>query len=1110
MVDRNVKVRLSAEVSPFVRGMSEAAAAVKGLDSQISKANDRTAWLAQGILGLAPALVPLGAAAVPALAGVATQATIAAGAVGTMALAFHGVGDGLKALNTYQAAPTVQNLQKLQQAMDALGPDGAQFVRDLDEAGQHLSSLQMTARAGMFPGIETGIDRLLARLPDAQRIVQQIASGIGELAREAGQGISGPEWDSFFEFLKRDAKPILLDMGRTIGNVAAGFAHLLTAFAPLSRSFSDGMLSMSRAFDEWAAGLAGSRGFEDFLSYVQDAGPKALAFLESLGHLLVAVTKAVAPLGSKTLPVLTELVKVLADLAATPVGQFALIAASLASLWGRMRALQSLAGKGAGGMFFAPVTASAAPLRTASGQIRTSLGQIAAVWATAGARTERESARMAEAQRGLRTGLSDTARAVGPAAKQLGLLGVAMSPLPQKMGLSNTVMGAMVGSILPGYGTAIGAAVGYVMDFAAANNDLNDSLNAVRESLQSGAPSEQSMQLLTAAKQNLSELQNQVQTGRSPYAMLLHPNDFQKASSDWIHDMFGSSDIENAQKQVADLTQRVNAQRAAENKAAKQKAWQDHLASIRQANQQTADSFIDLANDMKKPTTSLDDMVRRLRNQATAELNEAGNIKAAVQRGLDPKYVQKIVAALGPQGASLVFQQLAHSSKQAIDQVNADFGRANRAAKTFGSTMEGVSVKVRHDWKDQLSNVANAHPTQFTKFAIDQASYADALDKVDKFKSRLDKLPPSVQSQIKMMGMPQTIGDIDKIGNLLDLTAKERKALLVLVDHASPGIRNVKALLDSVNSKTITLTTVHRTVSSKVGGGALAGGGTVPGPRQPYGDKVLTMLAPGEEVITNRHGEADRFRRDRALGLIPGYADGGTIDPRTTHTHDGHQFSPWATPAELKLWGELNVAVGELKDHLHDATKQLDRENSARSALVDKMHTLSSDVQSGLRSDLFSTDANVWASQYGGTSPAGVMATLRGDITKGKQENAAIAALRKKGVNGDALAAILSQGGLAGAKAFAGLSKSELAQYERLYKTRDRVLHRAGAAASSTAYGAQLHTETKQFRELRAEVVKLRHAVERADKHNQHGHQGTANSMKKGASSAGRRNGRRP
>ena len=56
-----------------------------------------------------------------------------------------------------------------------------------------------------------------------------------------------------------------------------------------------------------------------------------------------------------------------------------------------------------------------------------------------------------------------------------------------------------------------------------------------------------------------------------------------------------------------------------------------------------------------------------------------------------------------------------------------------------------------------------------------------------------------------------------------------------------------------------------------------ADGGTVMGQRYPYGDKVYIKAAPGEEIIPNRHGEADRFRADRAAGRIPAYADGGRV-----------------------------------------------------------------------------------------------------------------------------------------------------------------------------------------------------------------------------------------
>ena len=66
---RDVKVQLSASVGDFVAGMGTAAAAVKGLTKEIDTSNDRTAWLAQGLLAIGPALVPIGAAATPIIAG---------------------------------------------------------------------------------------------------------------------------------------------------------------------------------------------------------------------------------------------------------------------------------------------------------------------------------------------------------------------------------------------------------------------------------------------------------------------------------------------------------------------------------------------------------------------------------------------------------------------------------------------------------------------------------------------------------------------------------------------------------------------------------------------------------------------------------------------------------------------------------------------------------------------------------------------------------------------------------------------------------------------------------------------------------------------------------
>ena len=46
------------------------------------------------------------------------------------------------------------------------------------------------------------------------------------------------------------------------------------AFTPLNRDFAGWMLDVSASFDDWAAGLAETEGFRDFVAYVRESGPQ--------------------------------------------------------------------------------------------------------------------------------------------------------------------------------------------------------------------------------------------------------------------------------------------------------------------------------------------------------------------------------------------------------------------------------------------------------------------------------------------------------------------------------------------------------------------------------------------------------------------------------------------------------------------------------------------------------------------------------------------------------------------------------------------------------------------------------------------------------------------
>jgi hypothetical protein len=110
--------------------------------------------------------------------------------------------------------------------------------------------------------------------------------------------------------------------------------------------------------------------------------------------------------------------------------------------------------------------------------------------------------------------------------------------------------------------------------------------------------------------------------------------------------------------------------------------------------------------------------------------------------------------------------------------------------------------------------------------------------------------------------------------HMLEIPEKRVIDVQANTGDADAKIQGIINGLARIHDKHITITA---TTNANVAEAAQADGGTVRGQRYPYGDKVLTMLAPGEEVITNRHGEADRFRADRAAGRIPAYADGGRV-----------------------------------------------------------------------------------------------------------------------------------------------------------------------------------------------------------------------------------------
>lgn len=664
--ERTVLVRLKGESSDLNRAILSSAAAVNALRKEIDTTNDRTAWLAQGFLALAPASVPIGAAMVPAVAGLAAQLGLAAGAVGTLALGFNGIGDSFKALNDYQLEPTAENLAKVREEFQKIGPDGAQFVQFLDEVGPKFTQLQMAARAGMFPGMTEGLEDIVDMLPRLREVVTGFAEGIGQLSADAGEGLSGPRFEEFFDYLASDAQPLLVEMGRTIGNFVDGLAAMMVAFSPLTNQFSGGFLAMSRSFADWAHSLDENDSFQSFLAYVQESVPLVLNLFGSLVNAFVSLAQAAAPVGEFMIPRLKELLDIIAILANTPLGTAFIAAAAAMSIYGRAVALASITTGGllgkVGGLAVGSVK-GAVGVRTLAADV----GILGRNSITAGAATERMAAQSAGAAGRLRA----TGAAIGKAGAAVAGLALMSTGAADKIGLTNTASLALMGTLAGPLGAAMGGAVGATMDLVAAQEALATAADNARLAAESG-----DLGRMREAQSRLSaEYDKQ---GDSLFGLNRGFGQLARGMEGWL----GKSDeaqeasralevaiqAEKGQlRQLGGVFPTVAREARGFSLAAERQAVA--LRESRQAAGETARSFLNIGDAAEKGKKSLNAFLKAMEQQAEDLRNFRINAQKAGELGVRKGLINHLIA-LGPTGARAM-AQLANATQTQVARANA-------------------------------------------------------------------------------------------------------------------------------------------------------------------------------------------------------------------------------------------------------------------------------------------------------------------------------------------------------------------------------------------------------------------------------------------------------
>lgn len=194
------------------------------------------------------------------------------------------------------------SMQKLQQAMGKLSPAGRSFALYLFGLRKQFYELRNAAQEGLLPGVQRSMETLMNRYgPGFLRFVGTMAKSMGDFFEKASTTFTSPIWATFFSMMEKMAPIFGAQFGTTFLNLLTGLVGIMTAFAPLSKDMGDSMVRLSAGFAKWGGSLAKSEGFQKFLAYIDETGPKVWKLIENIVGAFINVGTALAPIAGKLL-----------------------------------------------------------------------------------------------------------------------------------------------------------------------------------------------------------------------------------------------------------------------------------------------------------------------------------------------------------------------------------------------------------------------------------------------------------------------------------------------------------------------------------------------------------------------------------------------------------------------------------------------------------------------------------------------------------------------------------------------------------------------------------------------------------------------------------------
>lgn len=842
MAERSISYVFRADIGDFRAKMAEASASVNGFASQLESEQESAAGLADQLAELSDLGAKVGAtagagfaiavtaaanfeqslsavqaatgetaasmeqlrdAALQAGADTAFSATDASGAIEELAKAGVSTADilngGLDGALDLAAAGTLEVAVAAEAAASAMTQFGLS-----GEDVPHIADL-LAAAAGKAQG---SVEDMAAALNQSGLVAAQtgltIEEATGALAAFASAGLTGSDAGTSFKTMlqaltpsSKEAAELMNELGISAYDSQGNFVGLTTFAESLRNGLADLSVEQQNAalktiFGSDAVRAAaviydqGAQGIQEWIDKTNDAGfaaEQAAVKTDNLNgdleQLKGALETALIGTGDGQLGFLRSLTQTATD----TVNIFNALPDSVQNATGSLLGIVAVIG---GALFFGPkIVAGIAATRA----------QLALIPAVA------TRARIALA--GLATGAG-----LAKSAALLGGLGLVATGTSDKLGITNTTLGAMAGLMVGGvWGAAIGAGIGGLVDLSKALGRAEVSQESFNEALAS-ADAERIRKEIEATQAEIERTKDIVDVGGDGVGDFF--NDFATGARRGIGLLFGEDrpTTDDLQKRLQELRRAADQASGSQGELAQELARQPALADAseeailemsealmesRKVADESAKTFVDLGDSLNDGKTSLSDWIAELENSAKALADFRKNSQDAAKRGLDDGLIASLQEA-GEAGA-LRMEQLANATDEEIRRANRAWRLGQREIELYvnvvGGVPEVVATRVQLDGIQQARRALRQLQADITGNPIVQRVV--------------------VQDPLTGKRTPATVG--------------------------TPG--GLESLL-----------------------GGSADGSTVPKDGGSYSDRFPYLLAPGEEVTSNRFGQADAFRSE--------------------------------------------------------------------------------------------------------------------------------------------------------------------------------------------------------------------------------------------------------